>query len=414
MCNVLPEPLARRLGLFLAMLSVAAVGGVAEAQRASGGQVLDQDTARVLNSALGALDGKHYDVAANVLGRLDRRALSPSELARVEQILFNVAYVHENYAEARRHLDLAIESGGLSAAEIGQASYQRAQMFAAEGLWSDGAEALERWIAQQVEPGPAAYYLLGVAYYQMGDFDRALAPAREAVGRMTEPKESWIGLLLALELQREAYENAVPLLQRLIQLAPEKKTYWLQLSSVYGQLEDYPGALAAAQVAYNEGLLTEAPEIFRLASLQLYNGQPARCALMLEEAIDAGRIVADAAAYEKLANCWIAAAEVDRAVVPLALAAELDASGELFVRLGELDVEREDWAAAERALRRALELEPRDLGYAYFLLGVALFGDGRIAEARPSFLRASDFDAHADVAKKYLAVIDAELARSQW
>ena len=61
--------------------------------------------------------------------------------------------------------------------------------------------------------------------------------------------------------------EAIPVLQQLIEAAPDKKRYWMQLSSVYVQMEDYANGLAIMQLAYNVGLLTEDSEIRRLADL---------------------------------------------------------------------------------------------------------------------------------------------------
>ena len=224
-----------------------------------------------------------------------------------------------------------------------------------EQRWQEGATALEQWFASVENPNSAAYYLLGVAYFQMGDHDRALAPAQRAVDLSDAPLEPWVALALALKLERHEYQDAVRLLQRLVVLAPTKKTYWLQLSAVYGQLQDYPSALAAMQLAYDAGLLTDDVEIRRYVDLLLFNELPYRGARVLEDAIERHAVsLVDAAVYEKLANCWIAAREFERAVAPLQRADALSGSGEPLVRLAEVYVQRDDWAAAEGALRRAL------------------------------------------------------------
>ncbi len=86
-----------------------------------------------------------------------------------------------------------------------------------------------------------------------------------------------------------------------------------------------------------------------------FNDLPYRGARVLEDAIDRQAVsLVDAAVYEKLANCWIAAREFERAVAPLQRAGELSNSGEPLVRLAEVYTQSDDWAAAEDALRRAL------------------------------------------------------------
>ncbi len=217
------------------------------------------------------------------------------------------------YDEARLHLQNAINSGGLNEEEISGLRYQNAQLYMSEGRWKEGAAALEKWFKTAASDS-AAYYLLAAAYYEIEDYDRALPAAKKAVELMSTPQEGWIGMLLALYMQRESFKEAVPLLLRLIEISPEKKVYWLQLSAVYGQLDDYPDALAIMQLAYGAKLLTEDSELRLLADLQLFNGVPYRCGQMLEAGIEAKTVTIDDKLYDKLANCWIAAGELDRAL----------------------------------------------------------------------------------------------------
>ena len=259
------------------------IGAPGDAQDA--GRAISAATGDVLNGAIEALNAERYDEATNAIATLDRESLSPYERSRVEQILFNVAYKQDRFADGRAHLQSAIDAGGLSAQEVSQARYQSAQLFMQEKRWSEGEAALEEWLATAERPNAAAHYLLAVARYQVNDFEGALAPARAAVELQEQPQESQLSILSALYLQAERYHDAVPVLQRLTIVAPTKKTYWLQLSSVYGQLEDYTNSAAIMQLAHNAGLLTEDAELRRFADLLLFTDQPERAAAVLEEAI---------------------------------------------------------------------------------------------------------------------------------
>src|SRR5258706_1592329 len=286
-------------------------------------------TAKALNVAIEALGKEHYDEAAAAIAALDGSRLSPYERSRLDQIRSNLTFAMGNHDIARTHLEAAISAGGLNTQEIEQARYQIAQVYMMQERWQEGATALEQWFASVANPNSAAYYLMAVAYYQMGDYDRALAPAQRAIELTDSPLEPWVALVSALRLERHDYQDAVRLLQRLVVLVPGKKTYWLQLSAVYGQLEDYPSALAAMQLAYDAGLLTEEAEIRRYVDLLAFNNLPYRGARVLEDAIERQAVsLVDAAVYEKLANCWIAARELERAVAPLQRPAELSGTGE--------------------------------------------------------------------------------------
>jgi tetratricopeptide (TPR) repeat protein len=401
----------------LALVSGLVVAGSAFAQRAGEGQQegeaapqtsIDAQTGKVLNEAIELLNMEQFAAAGQKIGTLQLDKLSPYERGKVEQILFNISYSQEKYDEARGHLQKAIDSGGLNQVEIDQARYQSAQLFMQEEKWKEGAAALEEWFKTAANPNSAAYYLLAVAYYQQEDFAKALPPAKKAVELMDKPQESWLGMLSALHLQREEYREAVPVLQQLISIVPDKKTYWMQLSSIYGQMEDYPNALAIMQLAYEVGLVTEDAEIRRLADLLVFNDVPYRGAQVLEAAIEKKIVNLDDKLYEKLANCWIAAAEFDKSLQPLQRAAELSSNGDLFIRLGEVQVQREDWPAAITAIQRGIDKgQIKDPANAQLLLGIAHYSQKDLTAARPFFERARQSTQHRQIADSYLQAIRA-------
>jgi tetratricopeptide (TPR) repeat protein len=375
---------------------------------------IDVQTGRVLNEAIELMNADDHAGAAQRLGTLQLDGLSPYERGTVERILFSVAYAEDRYADARGHLRKAIESGGLNAQQIDEARYQSAQLFIQEEQWREGAAALEEWFTTATNPNSAAYYLLAAAYFQLEDADRALPPARKAVELMdpARPNENWLGLLSALHLQREEYREAIPLLERLIEAAPDRKSYWLQLSSVYQQVEDYPYALAVAQLASSAGHLTDDADVRRLADLLVFNGVPYRGGQVLEAAIEAQTAAVDDKLYEKLANCWRAAGELDAGVAPLQRAAELAATGDVFVRLGELHVQREDWPAAIAAVERGIDKgELRDPGNAELMLGVAHYNQKTYDDAVRHLERARRSERHRQLADSFLQAIAARQPR---
>jgi tetratricopeptide (TPR) repeat protein len=372
---------------------------------------IDVQTGRVLNEAIELMNAADHAAAAQKIGTLQLDRLSPYERGTVERILFSLAYEQDRYDQARDHLQSAIDSGGLNAQQVDEARYQIAQLFIQEERWREGAVALEEWFeTTPTSPNSAAYYFLAAAYYRLEDLERALAPARKAIELMdpAKPDENWLSLLAALHLQREEYGEAIPVLLHLIAAAPARQSYWMQLSSVYQQVEDYPNALAVAQLARNVGLVTEDADIRRLADLLAFNGVPYRGAQVLEAAIANGQVMLDDTLYEKLAYCWTLAAELDRAVVPLRRAAELAANGDLFVRLGELHVQRSDWPAAVAAIERGIEKgQLRDPGNAQLMIGIANYSAQQFDAAVPFLQRARQFERYRPIAESYLQAIAA-------
>lgn len=367
---------------------------------------IDVATGKILTEAIELLNADNFAGAKAAIAKIKMDSLSPYERSKTEQILATIASSQEDYGTARKHLQAAVDSGGLNEIEISDTRYQIAQMFMAEEMWREGAAALEQWFQTAKTPNSAAYYLLAVAYYQQDDMKRAIAPAEKAIALAEKPQESWVQLVLALYLQQEQYAKAVPLLKTLIAASPETKSYWQQLSSVYGQMEDFPKSLSVVQLAYNAGIMNEDADIRRLADLQLFNDAPYRCGIMLEEALQKKQVKADFKLYEKQANCWVAARDFTKAIGPLQRSAEMSANGDQFIRLGEVQIQRSEWAAAAKALQSGLGKGGlKDVGNAHILLGIAHFSQKNYSAAKQAFTRARDFDKHRQMADGYLQLI---------
>ena len=370
---------------------------------------IDARTGKALQEAIDFLNAEDYASAREAISGLKLDRLSPYERSRVEQILFSIEFSEENYPAARNHLLEAINAGGLNEQELSQAKYQVAQLYLAEEKWREGASALEAWFATEPAPNAGAWYLLAVAYYQLEDFERALPAAERAIELMEKPQESWLQLALGLRLQREEFDKALPILEQLIAVAPARKTYWMQLSSVYAQLSRYEEALAVLQLAHGGDLLEEEADVLQLVDLLMLNEIPFRAARLLEQSLADGVVEPEVRSLQKLGDCWIAAREYDKATEPLRRAAELDTTGNLFVRLGEVNVHREDWEAATDALRRGLEKGGlRDTGSAQLLLGITYMQQKELGQAREWFTRAAASDGQSSIANSYLQLIDAQ------
>ena len=208
----------------------------------------------------------------------------------------------------------------------------------------------------------------------------------------------WNALLASMKDQQ------APAMQRAVQGAHQ------QVVILNNSLEFLLASLATIQLAYNAGLVTEDSELRRLADLLLFNAVPYRGAQVLEAAIEKKAVKIDEKLYEKLANCWIAAGEFDKAIGPLQKSAELSANGDTFVRLGELQVQREEWGAAIVALQKGVEKgQLKDAANAQLMMGVSYYSQKNYKEARPFFERAAQSTKHKQVATSYLQAIKALL-----
>ena len=118
---------------------------------------------------------------------------------------------------------------------------------------------------------------------------------------------------------------------------------------------------------------------------------------------------ADSKLYEKQANCWIAAREFKRSIEPLSRAAEMSGNGDLYVRLGEVQVQRSDWGGASEALGKGIKKGGlKDTGNAQLMLGIALYNQKKLTEAEQWFEKAKSSEKSRKTAEGYLQLIQAQ------
>lgn len=368
---------------------------------------------RYLGAAMEQSEEQSPEVGLNLIQRLNPKRLNPMERAKVYQIEGLIHYQAGNLEETIESFSKSIDERILPLDQEGKLRFNVAQLYAAQYKWEETIEAIYEWFRWTTEEDPVAYYLLGIANYQLGNFDLAIVNTRKAIEVSDQPKESWYQLLAALWVQRQNYHKAAPIFEQLVTRFP-KKNYWVQLGLIYGALEDYSASLAIQQLAYEQGLLTEDKELRRLARALLFNELPYPAAQILQKGIDEGAIEATPDSLQLLANSWIAAREFEKSLPPLLRAADIAEDGNLFVRLGQVHLQREEWAAAAGHLENAIEKGGLEKpGAAHLLAGIAYYNNAQAFRAKSAFVRAARFDATKKEAEQWIDHLEKESSNAQ-
>ena len=402
--------------LLLAGLLLGSAGAQEQKKSADGQREAPQLGAAVgkqINDAIELLNAKNPGGAKAAIGKLKLEELTPFERSRVEQILASIDNDSENFGGAAKHLAAALEAGGLTGDEALQVKFQIAQLYLAQDKWQDGAAALEEWFKVAPSPNASAYYMLAMAYYQQNDYTRALPPAEKAVQASDKPQTSWTQLLLALYLHREKWDKAVPLVTAQVRNAPNEKAGWQQLASIYGQQQLHDRALVVTELMDYAGHLSTPEEYLRVAEQLSYAKNPYRAASYLSDAVAQQKIKGDAAVYQKIANAWLAAREYDKAIAPMQRAFELSGDANIGARISEIHLQRNDWPAAEVAAQKVLAKGGlKDRGGVALNLGIALYNQNKLDEARGAFEQAAQAGDQRQYARSYLQAIATRLGKS--
>jgi tetratricopeptide (TPR) repeat protein len=368
---------------------------------------------RYMAAAAEAADAANAAQARDLIGRLNVNRMNPHEKALVYRLRGFIAYSAGDADEAIEAFRNVLAQEMLVPREEARVRFNIAQLYAGQQKWPEAITALHDWFRYTEHVDPLAYYLLAIAHFQRDELDAAIANVKRAVDLTDEPKESWLQLLAALYIQSENYAEAAPVLEELVLRFP-KKLYWVQLSLIYGALENYRHSLAVQQVAYLNGLLEEDKELRRLARGYLFADLPYPAAKVLEKGLEDGSIEGDAESWELLANSWIAAREYDRSVEPLRRAAELAEDGNLYVRLGQVYLQREEWSEAVPMFEKAIDKGGLDeLGEVLLLLGIATYNLGDVDPARGYFVRAREREATRQQAENWLKHLDVDQGEAE-
>ncbi|HTQ98723.1 MAG TPA: tetratricopeptide repeat protein [Candidatus Acidoferrum sp.] len=367
-------------------------------------------TGKILQKASELINANQMAQARAALADLKLDKLSPHERAIVEQMNVQMDVSEEKFPSARQHMQAAIDSGGLNDKEIADGRYFIAQTFVQEEKWAEGAKGIEEWLKTAAKPNGNVYYLLAVCYYQLEKLDQAIPNAKKAVDMMEKMQEGWLQLYGSLLINKERYKDALPVIERLVNAFPQKKQYWMQLSSIYGQTEDLKNALVSMQLANDLNLLTEGAEYQRMADLMMAQDMPYNAATVVSKAIDDKKINPDTKTWQFLGNAYVAAREYKKALPFLERAAQGAENGNEFVRLGQVNMQLNQWDAAVSALEKALNKGGlRDAGEVQLDIGISLFSAKKLPEAKSWLEKIPANSNQAKTAKGFLQVINANL-----
>ena len=367
---------------------------------------------RYLTAMVELIDEGEQEKALELAGRLNMDRLEPHERAQIRKVMAFAHYQNGDYDGAINSFQLVVDEQILQLEEEVQTRFSIIQLLGAQQRWEELIAALEERFEYQIVPEASALYLSAIAHYQLERFDEALFFANLAVQLEPEPKESWLQLVAALHVQNEDWVSAIPVLERLVTSFP-KKQYWVQLSLIYGATDDYRHSLAVQQLAYLQGFLDQDAELRRLARSYLFTGLPYEAAQVLQKGIDDGFIEKDEDVYELLANSWIQAREFEKSVLPLREAAKISESGDLYVRLGQVHMQKEEWDDAAALFKQAIDKgNLKDMGHAQLLLGIAYYNSKRITRAMATFAEARKHERARKQADQWLSHIEKETQSS--
>jgi Tfp pilus assembly protein PilF len=286
-----------------------------------------------------------------------------------------------------------------------------AQLNLVQENYEKGIELILQWMSEVEKVTAQSYSLLGQAYFQTGDYKKAMSSMETAVSMAEEegykPRENWYVILAACisELkdqigEKESLLRQVDIYEILVNLYP-KKLYFIQLGGAYGQLNRERDYMITLKAAYQKDFLDKESEYLALTQLLLLNKNPYWAAEVLvagqkkmvtivDEKTKEEKIVPVVKDTEKnlklLADSWRMAQEIDKAIPVLEKAAKISKDGQSYVLLGNLYLSEDKVTEAVDSIKKGLDKgKVKNLSQVYLTLGQAYFELQEFDEARKNF-----------------------------
>ena len=413
--------MSKLLVAFITVVMLLGSAGVAVAQQKSEKKTketvaMSQAVYEKLTEIQEMIEAKDFASAQRLIDDLKgKKGLSEYELAQVYNISGYSYYLQERYDDAIRSYDQMLAQPNLPEALTLSTLKTKAQLQFTQSDYEGALVTVRELLKAVTEPSADVLMLEGQALFQLARYDEALTPIKAAIDLYRSqgqiPKENWLLLLRVIYFEQKDYEAMIDVVRELLVYYP-KDTYILTLAGIYSELGDTKKQLALTEVLYEKGLISTASNVTNLANLYLLHGLPYKAAVVLEKEINDNIVDANERSLRLLSQAWYQAREDEKAIPPLKRAAEMSEDGELYVRLAQAYINLEQWGEAATAVQQALKIGGlKRVDTANIMLGMALFNQKRLEQARRAFASAAQYDRSKRAASQWIAYVDSEIKR---
>ena len=294
--------------------------------------------------------------------------------------------------------------------------YQIAQLYYMKERYDEALDKLALWMCKvPAEKITAESYILKASIYaQKKDWANVVKAAETAISMSDDPKEGWYQLKLASHFELEQFPKAAQTLEVMIQLWPDKKDYWIQLSQIHYKLKKYDEALSVMALAYRRNMLEKQTDIVFLPTFIPTAMCPSRQLRYLQKGIEDGFIEPSKKYWTATADSWYGAEEMEKALFAYEKAGQASDEGEIDLRRAYILVDLERWDEAAVAVEAALSkggFSDRKTGDAYVIQGMSEFNLGNYSKASTAWGRASKYPKAKKSAEQWMNHMREERAR---
>lgn len=347
---------------------------------------------------------------------LNKKSLNPYEKSIIQQMQADIYIRKENYLQAIESYQRILALSALPKGNLLNIHYSLAQLYMQQGSYNEALAHFNIWLRETPQAKSEAWQFLASIYVAKEQYSKAVKPAEKALA-LTSPaltasdSEPLYQLLLGLYQRTNNNQRAIRLLEKMIEMFPKNKEYWMQLFYILNEEGKAKLALSTLDLAYVNKLLDDGDELSHLAQLHISHNNPLRAALILESGIDEGTIKASHSHWQLLASAWFNAKEYEKSLSALKQAGKLSGDGKIYFQLAQAYSKLGRWQEAIVALQSALDDKSlKNIGACHLLMGIAYIELEDYSQAQASFQKALRKDASKKEAGSWLAYLTQRMA----
>lgn len=318
----------------------------------------------------------------------------------------------KDYAAAAKYLEDALAQHGLSGPAEQQMRNDLTQLRVGSGDPKTVIASIEPRYKSGAALAPEELVALGAAYLRQNRYSDALAPLQKGVAATRTPDLSWRRALYAAYVGTGQDKQAAQVLETVVRDQPTAREDWLRLSALYLKGGDKERAQATMEVASRLGYLDAPEQRLQLVALTAQIGAPFQAGSLLKGWMEAGKLPRSADNLRNLAALWVQARESSLAIPALQDAVSAKPGSELYLQLGQMHLDREEYRDAAQALSQGIATGGKS-GPAYMALGVALYQQADVDGATKAFREAANFPANRALAAQWVKYLESGQAREQ-
>ena len=373
---------------------------------------------RVFNTIEAAqveIDQGKLSAARGLIEEMLSGRLSDYEQAHGLTLLGYAWYQEDNLGNARASYEQAVKLEKIPSSMRANLLITLGQICLFTDSHADAETYLRRLLALPEHDSAANQVLLAAAVLGQARYSEAKVLLEDALARErasgNRPKEDWLIMLSSVYYELRDYSAMRDTLAELTIHYPREQ-YVMNLAALTGELGQRDRQLALVESLSDDARLQNPGHVKLLANLFLEQALPYKAAVLLETALEDGRLEPNGRMLELLSQAWFLAADTQRAIEPLRRAAELSDDGKLYLRVAHLHMDTRDWRSADRAAELALKTGSlRQEGEALLIRGMALANLEQFEDASALITRATKFPDSREQASQWLSFVESELQR---